>query len=80
MRVVATAALLLAVLPGCTDAQMLGAVAIEKRKVMNDLQARATLAGLCDISVGAVYRLPASDQQAVEIACGEMPVRLEAGE
>ena len=39
-------------LGACSDVKMLGATAAEKRRTMNDMQARATMAAVCGISLG----------------------------
>lgn len=78
-------AALLPLLGACSDVQSFGAVAVEKRRVMNDMQARATLAAVCDISLGAYLRelnevertyagLVCGDAQALRLAA--LPTRL----
>ncbi|MCB1883603.1 MAG: hypothetical protein KDG89_06345 [Geminicoccaceae bacterium] len=63
--------LLLPLLAACNNVVPLGMIAIEQRKAMNDLQARATLAASCDISLGAYYRaLSESERRYVALACG----------
>ena len=78
---------MLAVLVGCADLQTFGAVAIEQRKLVNDMQARGTLAAVCDISIGAFMReLNHVEQQYALMVCGDMNamvdglIRLEARE
>jgi hypothetical protein len=58
-------------LPACTEVQSYGAVAIEQRRVMNDLQARATMAATCDISLGAYFReLSPTERHYAGLVCG----------
>ena len=58
-------------LSGCTDVQMLGSIAAEKRRAMNDMQARATMAASCDIAVGAYFReLNENERRYVALVCG----------
>jgi hypothetical protein len=67
-------ALLLVLLAGCADVQMLGATGIEQRRVMNDMQARGTLAAVCDISLGAYLReLNAMERHFAGLVCGADP-------
>jgi hypothetical protein len=47
---------LLPLIAACSDLRMLGSVAAEQRRVMNDMQARATMAAVCDMSLGAYLR------------------------
>ena len=64
---------LLAVLAGCADVRTLGSVAIEQRKIANDMQARATLAATCDISIGAALReLNEVERRYVMMVCGDL--------
>ena len=66
-----TAFLALALLAGCTEVQTYGAAAIEQRRVMNDMQARATMAATCDISLGAYFReLSPMEQRYAGLVCG----------
>jgi hypothetical protein len=67
-----SAVMLLALLSaGCTEVRTYGAAAIEQRRVMNDLQARATMAATCDISLGAYFReLSAIEQRYAGLVCG----------
>ncbi|QRN79881.1 MAG: hypothetical protein JK586_17200 [Nocardiopsis sp. BM-2018] len=66
---------LLALLPlvvACSDFRMLGAVAVEQRRVMNDMQARATMAAVCDISLGAYWReLNEVERRYAGLVCGD---------
>lgn len=76
-----TIAAMLAV-SGCADIQTLGASAIQHRQVMNDLQTRASLHALCDISIGSYFReLRGQEKRFVAGICsgGEVE-RLEASE
>ena len=58
-------------LSACADIQALGSVAIENRRVMNDMQARTTMHATCDISVGAYYReLNANERRLAALICG----------
>lgn len=60
----------------CTDLQIAGSTAIEQRRVMNDLQARATMAAVCDVSLGAYYReLNGYEREFAGIVCGADPRR-----
>jgi hypothetical protein len=43
-------------LGACAQLPSYGAVAIEHRRVMNDMQARAALAATCDMALGAYFR------------------------
>lgn len=56
MRTLIGVAVLLPLLAACSDVRLLGAAAAEKRRVMNDMQARATMAAVCDMSLGAYLR------------------------
>ena len=63
----------LSLLAACTEVQTYGAAAIEQRRVMNDLQARATMAATCDISLGAYFReLSPMEQRYAGLVCGGM--------
>ena len=69
MRALAIAAL--AILGACTEVQTYGAAAVEQRRTMNDLQARATMAATCDISLGAYFReLSPMEQRYAGLVCG----------
>jgi hypothetical protein len=69
MRLAACTALLL--LSACAEVQTYGAAAIEQRRAMNDLQARATMAATCDISLGAYFReLSPMEQRYAGLVCG----------
>jgi hypothetical protein len=64
---------LLAFLPACTEIQTYGAAAIQQRRMMNDLQARATMAATCDISLGAYFReLSPAERRFAGLVCGGM--------
>ena len=59
-------------LGACSDVEMLGATATEKRRTMNDMQARATMAAVCDISLGAYLReLNAVERRYAGLVCGD---------
>ena len=74
IRMTMLLALSAAVLPACTDVQSFGQAAIEQRRTMNDMQARATMAASCDISLGAYFReLSALERQYVGLVCGGVP-------
>lgn len=75
-----------ALLGACSDVQHLGATAIEQRRTMNDLQARATMAATCDIALGAYFReLSPIERSYAGAVCGglgsgltsDLPQRLE---
>ena len=69
MRLAAVSAL--AFVTACTEVQHYGAVAIEQRRSMNDLQARATMAATCDIALGAYFReLSQIEQRYAGLVCG----------
>jgi hypothetical protein len=89
MRTLIGVGLLLPLLAACSDAGMLGAAAAEKRRVMNDMQARATMAAVCDMALGAYFReLNAVERRYAGLVCGDvealqaalMPERLRAVE
>jgi len=64
--------LAVALLGACSDVEMLGATAAEKRRMMNDMQARATMAAVCDISLGAYLReLNAVERRYAGLVCGD---------
>jgi hypothetical protein len=69
MRAIAIACLL--AVTACTEVQTYGAVAVEQRRTMNDLQARATMAATCDIALGAYFReLSPMEQRYAGLVCG----------
>lgn len=69
----------LALLAACTEVQGYGATAVERRRIMNDLQARAAMTATCDISVGAYFReLSETERRHVETICAG-PAASEAG-
>ena len=69
MRLAAISALTL--ITACSEVQHYGAVAIEQRRSMNDLQARATMAATCDIALGAYFReLSPIEQRYAGLVCG----------
>jgi len=62
---------LLATLAGCAQVQSVGMAAIEQRRQMNDMQARATMAATCDIALGAYYReLSDIERKYAGLVCG----------
>ena len=69
MRIAACFALLL--LTACAEVQTYGSAAIEQRRTMNDMQARATMAATCDIALGAYFReLSPMEQRYAGLVCG----------
>ncbi len=71
---------LLALLGGCTQVQQLGSLAIEKRRQMNDMQARATMAATCDIALGAYFReLSEMERKYAALVCGGQFPQQDAG-
>jgi hypothetical protein len=75
MRRLAGLLVLLPLLVACSDVQMLGATAAEKRRVMNDMQARATMAAVCDMSLGAYFReLNEIERRYAGLVCGDVGV------
>ena len=65
------AVLALSLLAACAEVQAYGSAAIEQRRTMNDLQARATMAATCDISLGAYLReLSPMEQHYAGLVCG----------
>ena len=62
---------MLLALAACTEVQTYGAAAVEQRRAMNDLQARATMAATCDIALGAYFReLSPMEQRYAGLVCG----------
>lgn len=60
-----------ALLGACTEVQTYGQAVIENRRVMNDMQARATMAATCDIALGAYFReLSPMEQRYAGLVCG----------
>jgi hypothetical protein len=71
MRLHPLALAALVLLPACAEVQSYGAVAVEQRRVMNDLQARATMAATCDIALGAYFReLSPVERRYAGLVCG----------
>lgn len=63
--------LLVLLLPACAEVQTFGAGAIQQRRMMNDLQARLTMAATCDISLGSYFReLSQLERHYVGLVCG----------
>lgn len=56
-------ALAILLLAGCAEVQTYGAAVAEQRRLMNDLQATATIAQVCDLSMGSVSRRPVPEQE-----------------
>jgi hypothetical protein len=78
MRVLA-GLLVVLLLGACSDVKMLGATAVEKRRIMNDMQARATMAAVCDISLGAYFReLNMIERRYAGLVCGDIEI-MQAG-
>ena len=74
MRRLVPALLVLVSLSACAEVQTYGAAAIEQRRMMNDLQARATMAATCDIALGAYFReLSPVERSYVGVVCGGQP-------
>ena len=75
------AVLALGLLAACAEVQAYGSAAIEQRRTMNDLQARATMAATCDISLGAYLReLSPMEQRYAGLVCGGLlPEPVESG-
>ena len=79
MRTLIGVAVLLPLLAACSDVHMLGAAAAEKRRVMNDMQVRATMAAVCDMSLGAYLReLNAVERRYAGLVCGDVEALQEA--
>jgi len=58
-------------LSACADIQTFGSLAIEQRRIMNDMQARTTMHATCDISVGAYFReLNDGERRFTALICG----------
>jgi hypothetical protein len=68
---------LLPLIAACSDVRMLGAAA-EKRRVMNDMQARTTMTAVCDMSLGAYLReLNEVERRYAGLVCGDVLVMQE---
>ncbi len=79
LRRLAPLAMLL--LAGCAQVQSFGMAAIEQRRQMNDMQARATMAATCDIALGAYFReLSEVERQYAALVCGGQFPDRPAGE
>lgn len=71
----------LAFLAACAGLPTYSAVAVQQRRAMNDLQARATMAATCDISLGAYFReLSPTERRYAGLVCGGMNPEDEAEE
>ena len=66
-----TALLVPLALAACAEVQTFGTGAIQQRRMMNDLQARFTMAATCDISLGSYFReLSELERHYVGLVCG----------
>lgn len=67
-------------LGACAQLTTYGTVAIEQRRVMNDMQARAAMAATCDMALGAYFReLSPIERQYAGLVCGGiLPDTVEA--
>ena len=75
MRRLLGLSVLLLLIGACSDVQMLGATAVEQRRVMNDMQARASMAAVCDISLGAYFReLNELERRYAGLVCGDVVI------
>ena len=62
-------------LSACGQVSTYGSIAVEGRRAMNDLQAKATMITVCDIAVGSYYRvLTQNEQNYVASICSGRPV------
>jgi len=69
-RILLTAPLLL-LLAACAEVQQMGMSLVEKRRQMNDMEARAIMAATCDIALGAYFReLSDIERQYAALVCG----------
>lgn len=65
------ALLALLALAACAEVQTFGTAAVAQRRMMNDLQARFTMAATCDISLGSYFReLSEIERHYVGLVCG----------
>lgn len=79
MRMMLGLLALLPLLGACAEVRTLGASAVEQRRVMNDMQARATMAAVCDISLGAYMReLNEIERTYAGLVCGDTIALREA--
>ena len=68
----------LALLSACAQVGSYGAVAVEQRRIANDMQARLTMAATCDIALGAYFRELSENERAyVGLVCGGMTPKEE---
>ena len=75
------APLAMLLLAGCQTVQTWGSAAIEQRRQMNDMQARATMAAVCDIALGAYFReLSDVERKYAGLVCGGQFPDAPAGE
>jgi hypothetical protein len=71
MRHASLACSLLLLVAGCAQVQGYGVVALQHRRTVNDLQARATMAATRDIALGAHFReLSPVERQYPGLVCG----------
>lgn len=71
-RMMRTAILGVLLLAGCAELQTYGAAAAERRKVMNDMQARGTMAAVCDVAIGSYWReFTAAERLFADEICGD---------
>jgi len=64
-------ALVCLLLASCAEVQQIGLAAIEHRRTLNDMQARAIMAATCDIALGAYFReLSEIERQYAALVCG----------
>lgn len=62
---------LFATLAACAQVQQAGLALVEKRRQMNDMEARAIMAATCDIALGAYFReLSDIERQYAALVCG----------
>lgn len=71
----------LAFLAACAGLPTYSAVAVQQRRAMNDLQARAAMAATCDISLGAYFReLSPTERRYAGLVCSGMNPEEDGGE
>lgn len=58
-------------LSACAEVQTVGTSLAEKRRQMNDMEARAIMAATCDIALGSYFReLSEIERQYAALVCG----------
>lgn len=72
-------ALMLIGLVGCSTAENAAvrtaiATGVEAKKNFNDNKARLSILAVCDMTIGAYYRLAVIEQYAVAAVCGGQPL------